>query len=66
VSALAVIPVVIKKKSLAPAAFVVTTGTMLDIIAGIRLCELQHAERQMKLLEAQKLSEDASAGSESS
>ncbi|KAE8736297.1 putative Histone-lysine N-methyltransferase SUV420H14-20 [Hibiscus syriacus] len=29
------------------------TGTMLDIIMGISACEREHAERQMKLLEAQ-------------
>lgn len=39
---------------------------MLDIITGISQCEREHAERQMKLLEAQKLSIDALAESESS
>ena len=52
--------------SLAPLVFFGTTGTMLDIITGISQCEREHAERQMKLLEAQKLSADASAESESS
>jgi len=64
--ALVAIPVGIKKKSLAPLVFFGTTGTMLDIITGISQCEREHAERQMKLLEAQKLSADASAESESS
>ncbi|CAN6347687.1 unnamed protein product, partial [Urochloa humidicola] len=63
--ALVAIPVGIKKKSLAPLVFFGTTGTMLDIIMGISQCEREHAERQMKLLEAQKLSVDASTGSES-
>ncbi|CAN6342858.1 unnamed protein product, partial [Urochloa humidicola] len=63
--ALVAIPVGIKKKSLAPLVFFGTTGTMLDIIMGISQCEREHAERQMKLLEAQKLSADASTGSES-
>ncbi|CAN6351723.1 unnamed protein product, partial [Urochloa humidicola] len=63
--ALVAIPVGIKKKSLAPLVFFGTTGTMLDIIMGISQCEREHAERQMKLLEAQKHSADASAGSES-
>ncbi|KAG9150191.1 hypothetical protein Leryth_009758, partial [Lithospermum erythrorhizon] len=35
------------------AAFFGTTGTMLDIIMGISACEREHAEHQMKLLEAQ-------------
>jgi hypothetical protein len=61
--ALVAIPVGIKKKSLAPLVFFGTTGTMLDIIMGISQCEREHAERQMKLLEAQKLSADASAAS---
>jgi hypothetical protein len=39
---------------------------MLDIIMGISQCEREHAERQMKLLEAQKLSADVSAESGSS
>jgi hypothetical protein len=39
---------------------------MLDIITGISQCEREHAERQMKLLEAEKLSANASAESESS
>ena len=47
------IPVGIKRKSLAPLVFFGTTGTMLDIIMGISQCEREHAERQMKLLEAQ-------------
>ncbi|KAL6623213.1 hypothetical protein ACP70R_033092 [Stipagrostis hirtigluma subsp. patula] len=63
--ALVAIPVGIKKKSLAPLVFFGTTGTMLDIIMGISQCEREHAERQMKLLEAQNLSVSAS-GSESS
>ncbi|KZV18989.1 hypothetical protein F511_27091 [Dorcoceras hygrometricum] len=42
-----------KRKSLAPLVFFGTTGTMLDIIMGISACEREHAERQMKLLEAQ-------------
>lgn len=37
-----------------------TTGTMLDIIMGINACEKEHAERQMKLLEAQNSAVDAS------
>ncbi|OEL16114.1 hypothetical protein BAE44_0022865 [Dichanthelium oligosanthes] len=64
--ALVAIPVGIKKKSLAPLVFFGTTGTMLDIIMGISQCEREHAERQMKLLESQKLSADASAESGSS
>ena len=64
--ALVAIPVGIKKKSLAPLVFFGTTGTMLDIIMGISQCEREHAERQMKLLEAQKLSADVSAESGSS
>ncbi|KAG6435952.1 hypothetical protein SASPL_100833 [Salvia splendens] len=51
--ALIAIPVGIKRKSLAPLVFFGTTGTMLDIIMGIDACEREHAERQMKLLEAQ-------------
>ncbi|KAJ4755895.1 transmembrane protein [Rhynchospora pubera] len=49
------IPVGIKRKSLAPLVFFGTTGTMLDIIMGISQCEREHAERQMKLQEEQKL-----------
>lgn len=64
--ALLAIPVGIKKKSLAPLVFFGTTGTMLDIIMGISQCEREHAERQMKLLEEQKLTSDASAESGSS
>jgi len=64
--ALVAIPVGIKKKFLAPLVFFGTTGTMLDIIMGISQCEREHAERQMKLLEAQKLSADVSAESGSS
>lgn len=45
----------IKQKSLAPLVFFGTTGTMLDIIMGISACEREHAERQMKLLEAQNV-----------
>lgn len=62
--ALVAIPVGIKKKSLAPLVFFGTTGTMLDIIMGISQCEREHAERQMKLLEAQNLSANASADGE--
>lgn len=51
--ALLAIPVGIKRKSLGPLVFFGTTGTMLDIIMGINACEREHAERQMKLLEAQ-------------
>lgn len=51
--ALIAIPVGIKRKSLSPLVFFGTTGTMLDIIMGINACEREHAERQMKLLEAQ-------------
>ncbi|KAI4387599.1 hypothetical protein MLD38_000021 [Melastoma candidum] len=51
--ALLAIPVGIRRKSLAPLVFFGTTGTMLDIIMGISACEREHAERQMKLLEAQ-------------
>lgn len=51
--ALVAIPVGIRRKSLAPLVFFGTTGTMLDIIMGISACEREHAERQMKLLEAQ-------------
>ncbi|KAL4283993.1 hypothetical protein GQ457_16G019650 [Hibiscus cannabinus] len=68
--ALLAIPVGIKRKSLAPLVFVGTTGTMLDIIMGITACEREfgmgitacereHAERQMKLLEAQNSTADA-------
>lgn len=64
--ALVAIPVGIKKKSLAPLVFFGTTGTMLDIIMGITQCEREHAEREMKILEAQKFSVDASAQNESS
>nr|ACG47104.1 hypothetical protein [Zea mays] len=39
---------------------------MLDIIMGITQCEREHAEREMKILEAQKFSVDASAQNESS
>ncbi|KAK9167632.1 hypothetical protein Scep_002823 [Stephania cephalantha] len=66
--ALLAIPVGIKRKSLAPLVFFGTTGTMLDIIMGISACEREHAERQMKLLEAQNLGNDATlveSGSES-
>ncbi|XP_010534648.1 PREDICTED: uncharacterized protein LOC104810143 [Tarenaya hassleriana] len=56
--ALAAIPVGIKRKSLAPLVFFGTTGTMLDIIIGVSQCEREHAERQMKLLEAQNASAD--------
>ncbi|KAK7385212.1 hypothetical protein VNO78_30925 [Psophocarpus tetragonolobus] len=55
--ALLAIPVGIKRKSLAPLVFFGTTGTMLDIIMGISACEREHAERQMKLLEAQNAAE---------
>ncbi|KAL6533055.1 hypothetical protein OROMI_027167 [Orobanche minor] len=51
--ALIAIPVGIKRKSLSPLVFFGTTGTMLDIIMGVTACEREHAERQMKLLEAQ-------------
>ncbi|GAB2224218.1 hypothetical protein Droror1_Dr00004970 [Drosera rotundifolia] len=59
--ALIAIPVGIKKKSLAPLVFYGTTGTMLDIIMGITACEREHAERQMKLLEEQNSSAEASS-----
>ncbi|KAL3513928.1 hypothetical protein ACH5RR_026645 [Cinchona calisaya] len=62
--ALLAIPVGIKRKSLAPLVFFGTTGTMLDIIMGISACEREHAERQMKLLEAQNAAM-ADAGDES-
>ncbi|KAJ0985088.1 hypothetical protein J5N97_003444 [Dioscorea zingiberensis] len=62
--ALIAIPVGIKKKSLAPLVFFGTTGTMLDIIMGITQCEREHAERQMQLLEAQKLAMNTSTVSE--
>lgn len=58
--ALLAIPVGIKRKSLAPLVFFGTTGTMLDIIMGISACEREHAERQMKLLEAQNSAADVS------
>ncbi|KAE8672300.1 nodulation-signaling pathway 2 protein-like [Hibiscus syriacus] len=51
--ALLVIPVGIKRKSLAPLVFFGTTGTMLDIIIGISARDRENSERQMKLLEAQ-------------
>ncbi|KAL9265523.1 hypothetical protein AKJ16_DCAP17565 [Drosera capensis] len=59
--ALIAIPVGIKRKSLAPLVFYGTTGTMLDIIMGITACEREHAERQMKLLEEQNSSAEASS-----
>ncbi|XP_039126878.1 uncharacterized protein LOC120263021 [Dioscorea cayenensis subsp. rotundata] len=58
------IPVGIKRKSLAPLVFFGTTGTMLDIIMGITQCEREHAERQMQLLEAQKVEMNTSTESE--
>ena len=60
--ALLAIPVGIKRKSLAPLVFFGTTGTMLDIIMGISACEREHAERQMKLLEAQSAAAETSSG----
>lgn len=63
--ALLAIPVGIKRKSFAPLVFFGTTGTMLDIIMGISQCEREHAERQMKLLEAQNLATNASVDGES-
>ncbi|KAL3638808.1 hypothetical protein CASFOL_016715 [Castilleja foliolosa] len=63
--ALIAIPVGIKRKSLAPLVFFGTTGTMLDIIMGITACEREHAERQMKLLEAQNASAADTGGLES-
>ncbi|KAF7110870.1 hypothetical protein CFC21_110939 [Triticum aestivum] len=63
--ALLAIPVGIKRKSFAPLVFFGTTGTMLDIIMGISQCEREHAERQMKLLEAQNLAANASIEGES-
>lgn len=60
--ALLAIPVGIKRKSLAPLVFFGTTGTMLDIIMGITACEREHAERQMKLLEAQNAAAETSSG----
>ncbi|XBI40828.1 hypothetical protein VPH35_125370 [Triticum aestivum] len=63
--ALLAIPVGIKRKSFAPLVFFGTTGTMLDIIMGISQCEREHAERQMKLLEAQNLAMNASVDGES-
>ncbi|XP_072989791.1 uncharacterized protein [Typha latifolia] len=63
--ALVAIPVGIKRKSFAPLVFFGTTGTMLDIIMGISQCEREHAERQMKLLEEQQLTANASVESES-
>ncbi|KAK3139783.1 hypothetical protein QOZ80_5AG0390110 [Eleusine coracana subsp. coracana] len=65
VGALVAIPVGIKKKSLAPLVFFGTTGTMLDIIMGISQCEREHAERQLKLLEAQNLSANSAAENDS-
>ena len=62
--ALLAIPVGIKRKSLAPLVFFGTTGTMLDIIMGISACEREHAERQMKLLEAQNSAANDSSFSE--
>lgn len=59
--ALIAIPVGIKRKSLAPLVFFGTTGTMLDIIMGISACEREHAERQMKLLEAQNAASEISS-----
>ncbi|XP_057973663.1 uncharacterized protein LOC131161720 [Malania oleifera] len=59
--ALLAIPVGIKRKSLAPLVFFGTTGTMLDIIMGISACEREHAERQMKLSEAQNSVTDATS-----
>ncbi|KAG2321033.1 hypothetical protein Bca4012_055952 [Brassica carinata] len=50
--ALVAIPVGIKRKSLGPLVFFGTTGTMLDIIIGVTQCEREHAEHQMKLLQA--------------
>ncbi|KAL5224581.1 hypothetical protein ABZP36_011220 [Zizania latifolia] len=63
--ALVAIPVAIKKKSLAPVVLSGTAGTMLDVILGIAQCKREHAERQMKLLEAQNLSANASTEGES-
>ncbi|XP_058102637.1 uncharacterized protein LOC131246481 [Magnolia sinica] len=63
--ALLAIPVGIRRKSLAPLVFFGTTGTMLDIIMGISACEREHAEHQMKLLEAQNLTNDAVVETES-
>ncbi|KAK7275678.1 hypothetical protein RIF29_16799 [Crotalaria pallida] len=60
--ALLAIPVGIKRKSLAPLVFFGTTGTMLDIVMGITACEREHAERQMKLLEAQNAPAETSFG----
>ncbi|KAL5149712.1 hypothetical protein HKD37_13G036476 [Glycine soja] len=60
--ALLAIPVGIKRKSLAPLVFFGTTGTMLDIIMGISACEREHAERQMKLLEAQNAADETPLG----
>lgn len=59
--ALVAIPVGIRRKSLAPLVFFGTTGTMLDIILGISACEREHAERQMKLLEAQNAANESDA-----
>ncbi|KAF8109893.1 hypothetical protein N665_0089s0014 [Sinapis alba] len=50
--ALVAIPVGIKRKSLGPLIFFDTIGTMLDIIIGVTQCEREHAELQMKLLQA--------------
>ncbi|KAF7816883.1 putative transmembrane protein [Senna tora] len=63
--ALLAIPVGIKRKSLAPLVFFGTTGTMLDIIMGISACEREHAERQMKLLEAQSAAAETQTDSDS-
>ncbi|KAL6509361.1 hypothetical protein OROGR_022671 [Orobanche gracilis] len=64
--ALIAIPVGIKRKSLSPLVFCGTTGTMLDIIMGVTACEREHAERQMKVLEAQHAAADDDASTESS
>ncbi|WOK97677.1 hypothetical protein Cni_G06385 [Canna indica] len=63
--ALIAIPVGIRRKSLSPLVFYGTTGTMLDVIMGFNQCEREHAERQMKLLEAQNLASSTSAEAES-
>lgn len=63
--ALIAIPVGIRRKSLAPLVFFGTTGTMLDIIIGISQCEREHAENQMKLLEAQNLENTVPVDAES-
>ncbi|CAN6438782.1 unnamed protein product [Victoria cruziana] len=62
--ALLAIPVGIKRKSLGPLVFFGTTGTMLDIIMGITACEREHAERQLKLLEEQRLENNNAAEAE--